>query len=60
MHDGQFDTLEATVGFYAQTAAMARAGSLRNADPRIASIAINAQDQSDLAAFLRALNEDYN
>ncbi len=60
MHDGQFDTLEATVSFYAQAAAMARAGSLRNADPRIANIAINAQDQSDLAAFLRALNEDYN
>ena len=60
MHDGAFDTLEATMAFYAQSAALARAGNLRNADPRIANIAINAQDQADLAAFLRALNEDYN
>lgn len=60
LHNGSQDTLEATMGFYAQTAALARAGSLRNADPRLAGIALNAQDQADLAAFLRALNEDYN
>lgn len=59
-HNGAFDTLEDVLGFYAQTSAMARAGSLRNADPRIADIAINAGDRIDLAAFLRALNEDYN
>ena len=60
MHDGGFDTLEDGIAVYATTAAMARAGTLRNADPRLANIAINAQDQADLAAFLRALNEDYN
>lgn len=60
MHDGAFDTLEAALAFYAQSSALARAGNLRNADPRIANIAINAQDQADLAAILRALNEDYN
>lgn len=60
LHDGSLDTLEDVTAFYARTAALARAGSLRNADPRLANIAINAQDQADLAAFLRALNEDYN
>ena len=60
MHDGAFDTLEAITAFYARSASLARGGSLRNADPRLANIAINAQDQADLAAFLRALNEDYN
>ena len=60
LHDGSRDTLDAVMAFYAQVAALAQAGRLRNADPRLAGIAINAQDQADLAAFLRALNEDYN
>ncbi|GAC1634914.1 MAG: cytochrome c peroxidase [Nevskia sp.] len=60
MHNGRFDTIEDSIGSYATTAAMARAGRLRNADPRLANVAINARDEADLAAFLRALNEDYH
>ncbi|MGQ3057237.1 MAG: hypothetical protein ACT6T0_08605 [Nevskia sp.] len=60
LHDGSRDSLEATMAFYAESAALARAGQLRNGDPRLAGIVINAADQADLAAFLRALNEDYN
>lgn len=60
MHNGALDTLEDVAAFYAQTSTRARAGTLRNADPRIGNIAINVQDQADLIAFLRALNEDYN
>ncbi|MCL5801333.1 MAG: hypothetical protein M1283_02160 [Gammaproteobacteria bacterium] len=60
MHTGQFDTLEQVVSFYQTVSAQARDGRMRNADPRIGNIAINGQEVTDLAVFLKALNEDYN
>ena len=47
------------LGFYRDAAQLARDGKLRNADPEIARIAISDRDFTALAAFLRALNEDY-
>lgn len=59
MHNGQFDTLENVIEFYRQTAGMARDGQLRNASPDLLDAHIDARDVAPLAAFLRALNEDY-
>ena len=60
MHNGRFDSLEAVMRFYKQVSAQARAGKLRNGDPRIRNIALSGQDTQELVAFLRLLNEDYN
>ncbi|MCP5291333.1 MAG: hypothetical protein H6938_02145 [Burkholderiales bacterium] len=59
MHNGQLDTLENVIEFYRQTAEMARDGQLRNASPDLLDVHIDAHDVAPLAAFLRALNEDY-
>jgi hypothetical protein len=59
MHNGQLDTLENVIEFYRQTAGMARDGQLRNASPDLLDVHIDARDVAPLAAFLRALNEDY-
>jgi cytochrome c peroxidase len=58
-HTGQFERFDEVLGFYRDAAQLARDGKLRNADPEIARIAISDGDFSALAAFLRALNEDY-
>jgi hypothetical protein len=38
---------------------MARAGQLRNASPELSKVSLDANDIAPLAAFLNALNEDY-
>jgi hypothetical protein len=38
---------------------MARAGRVRNGDPRLREISITPADEAALLAFLRSLNEDY-
>ncbi|MGB9429531.1 MAG: hypothetical protein WCC11_06590 [Gammaproteobacteria bacterium] len=60
MHNGEFDTLTDVLKFYQQASALARAGQLRNADPRMQNIALNDADLADMAAFLASLNEDYS
>jgi hypothetical protein len=60
LHTGRMDTIEKVLDFYRHTALLAQAGKLRNADPNIAGISIDGQDAAALAAFLRALNEDYD
>lgn len=59
LHTGQADTLEQVVGLYGRFAALARAGTMRNPAPQLAGIALVPDDVRALAAFLRALNEDY-
>ena len=59
MHNGQIDSLEAVIAFYIEAAEQARDGRLRNPAPRLAGIRLEAADITPLAAFLRALNEDY-
>jgi hypothetical protein len=59
MHNGQFDTLEEIVNFYRRSSDLQRADRLRNGDRELADIRLNEQDIRPLAAFLRALNEDY-
>ena len=60
MHNGQFDKLEDAVSLYIESAALARAGKLRNAAPELQHININATDINALVAFIKALNEDYD
>jgi cytochrome c peroxidase len=59
MHDGAFDSAQAVLGFYRRASALARAGRVRNGDPELAGIALAERDVPRLAAFLAALNEDY-
>lgn len=59
MHNGQFDSLEEVIEFYRETSELARKKQLRNASPDMIGIHIDEQDVAPLAAFLRALNEDY-
>lgn len=58
-HTGRFDTLESVAAHYRTFSAAARAGSVRNADTRLAGVALTPADDAPLAAFLRSLNEDY-
>jgi hypothetical protein len=58
-HNGEFDTLEEVVEFYREVSELARAGVLRNAAPSLTGIALVPEDVTPLAAFLRALDEDY-
>lgn len=59
LHTGRFDTLEDVVAFYRTAADAARAGVLRNGAHELAGIALLPDDIGPLAAFLRALDEDY-
>ena len=47
------------VRFYIRSAALMRAGKLRNGAPELADMRLHDDDVGPLAAFLRALNEDY-
>ncbi len=58
-HNGQFDTFEDVINSYIKNSDLARAGNLRNGDPRMELIVLLDEDIAPLAAFLRALNEDY-
>jgi cytochrome c peroxidase len=59
LHTGRADTLESVIGLYAKFSNLARAGTMRNADPLMAGIALKPSDGEALVAFLRSLNEDY-
>ena len=59
MHNGQFDTLEQIMDFYREVSDLQRTGGLRNGDRELGGIGLTAQDVAPLAAFLKALNEDY-
>jgi len=60
MHNGELDTLEDVVGFYRDVSVQARENRLRNAAPELRGIVLRDSDEQAIAAFLRALNEDYN
>jgi len=59
MHNGQFDTLDNSVGFYIGVSNLARAGTLRNGAVQLQGIALLPADVAPLVAFLKSLNEDY-
>jgi cytochrome c peroxidase len=60
LHTGQMDTIEDVLSFYLTFSSNTRAGTVRNADPRLSGISLDASAIAPLAAFLRALDEaDY-
>ncbi|HBR51995.1 MAG TPA: hypothetical protein DEA71_18190, partial [Nitrospira sp.] len=59
MHNGQFDTLDEILEFYREMSDLARKGILRNGAAQLRGIALRQNDIAPLAAFLKALNEDY-
>ena len=59
LHTGRMNTIEDTINFYENMSALARAGQVRNGDPRLSGISIDTNAVAPLAAFLRSLNEDY-
>ncbi len=59
MHNGQFDTLNDVIDFYKEVSDQARASTLRNGAEQLQGIALTDSDIAPLAAFLNALNEDY-
>jgi cytochrome c peroxidase len=59
MHNGQFDTLDEVLDFYREMSDLARKGTLRNGAAQLRGIALHGNDIAPLAAFLKALNEDY-
>jgi cytochrome c peroxidase len=59
LHNGRKDTIEDVIRFYLRMAHLARAGQLRNPAPELSGILLKDSDVAPLAAFLRALNEDY-
>jgi hypothetical protein len=59
MHNGSLDTLAEVISFYIDAAELAHAGRLRNASHELSDIRLSPDDVPPLAAFLRALNEDY-
>jgi len=59
LHTGSMDTLEDVVRFYVTVSGLARTAQLRNGAPELSAMHISESDVAPLAAFLRALNEDY-
>jgi cytochrome c peroxidase len=60
LHNGSQETLEGVIRFYIRSAALFRAGQLRNGAPELGAMHLGEEDVDALAAFLRSLNEDYD
>ncbi|HEY3863013.1 MAG TPA: hypothetical protein VGO59_14115 [Verrucomicrobiae bacterium] len=58
LHTGQMNTIEDALNFYLTESAQARAGTIRNAGPRLSGISLDAAAIAPLAAFLRSLDEE--
>ncbi len=59
LHHGKADRIEDVIEFYLRMSRLARDGKVRQADPELRGILLKDEDIAPLAAFLRALNEDY-
>ena len=59
LHNGEKDSLEDVIRFYIKSAKLMRSGKIRNGAPELVDIQLRDEDVAPLAAFLRALNEDY-
>lgn len=59
LHTGQMRTIEDVLRFDQQFSLKARRGEVRNADPQLKDESVDDDSVTALAAFLRALNEDY-
>ncbi len=59
LHNGSRPTIESATLFYAIMSNLARDGRMRNADPEMLKVFLDGRDVGPLAAFMRALNEEY-
>jgi cytochrome c peroxidase len=59
LHTGRARTIEEALALYLEFSPRAREGRMRNPDPELARVTVEAADLTALAAFLRSLNEDY-
>lgn len=60
LHNGSLATIEDVVNFYIGSSQLAQASALRDGSPELSDISLDQSDVEPLAAFLRALNEDYD
>ncbi len=60
LHNGSKGTIEDVLHFYIDQSELARQGGMRNPDPEMLRVHLDSTDIAPLAAFLRALNEDYS
>jgi len=60
LHNGSMDSIEDVLNFYVESTALSHDGQLRNGSPELSNVQIDSTDVAPLAAFLRALNEDYD
>ena len=60
LHTGRMTTLPDVLHYYLKMSGLAKAGDLRNGDAELRGISLDEQDIAELAAFLRALDEDYD
>ena len=58
-HNGSIDDLTGAVNFYVLVSQLARANQIRNADPRLAGIALMPSEAAQVVKFLNALTEDF-
>lgn len=59
LHTGAARSLEDVLRLYLDFSELSRTGNVRNGDAELNRIFLRAADLQPLAAFLRALNEDY-
>ncbi len=57
MHNGAYETLEDAIRQHMKASELAKAGTLRNADPELLTMNISERDIPQLAAFLKTLQE---
>ena len=59
LHTGRKDIIEDVIHFYREYSKLARAGKARNIDPQNKLRSMDEAHAPPLAAFLKALHEDY-
>lgn len=59
-HSGRADTLRDVIEHYAIISTLAQKALVRNADPELLQMSLTMKDADALAAFLNALNQDYD
>ncbi len=59
LHTGRMDALEDVINFYIRFSQLVRDGKVRNADPAVGGIHMDADDVTPMTLFLKSLNEDY-
>jgi len=60
LHTGRMATVPDVLHYYLQMSGLSRAGNLRNGDAELGRVSLDENDIAALAAFLRALDEDYD